>query len=90
MNRNVDVVQQVRVVLHGVARREEDHDLFFFAVPFEKRKEQPEPILRRDDDVALLETRDGRVLLRVVDSDIDRICFDRESCQVFDLPRLCC
>ena len=57
---------------------------------FEKRKEQPEPILRRDDDVALLETRDGRVLLRIVDSYVYWICFDRESRQVFDLSRLCC
>ena len=58
--RNVDVVQQVRVVLDGITRREEDHDLLFLAVSFEKREEQPEPILRRDDDVALLEARDRR------------------------------
>jgi hypothetical protein len=57
-------------------------------VPLQERKEQPEPILRRDDNIPLLETRDGRVLLRIVDSYIYWICFDREPCQVFDLPRL--
>ena len=37
-NRHVDVIQQVRVVLHRVARRKKDHDLFFFAVPLQERE----------------------------------------------------
>ena len=57
---------------------------------FEKRKEQPEPIFWGDYNITLLQPSDGRVLLRIVDSHIYWICFDRESRQVFDLSRLCC
>ena len=58
---HVDVIEQLGVVLDGIARREEDDDLLL-PILLEEGEEQHEAVLRLADDEALLERRDGRRL----------------------------
>mmetsp|Transcript_58731 Transcript_58731/g.182443 ORF Transcript_58731/g.182443 Transcript_58731/m.182443 type:complete len:206 (+) Transcript_58731:630-1247(+) len=85
-HRDVDVIQQLIVELHGIAGREEDHDLLV-SVLLQECEQQQEAALGRYDDVALCQPGHGcHVVLRLHLHE-DRLR-ERESRQVRDLPRL--
>ena len=81
---NVDIVEQLRVELHGVARREEDNHLLL-QVLLQKREEQQKALRRRAHDIALLEARARRELLLVVDADKERFAAQHDARNVLDV-----
>ena len=85
-HRDVDVVEQLGVVLHGVARGEEHHDLLL-QVLLQEREEEQEALLRGHDAVPLLDASRRRHRARVVDADVRR-ALQREPREVLHLRGL--
>mmetsp|Transcript_86 Transcript_86/g.336 ORF Transcript_86/g.336 Transcript_86/m.336 type:complete len:256 (-) Transcript_86:293-1060(-) len=88
LDRNVDVVQELRVKLHRVARREEDHDLLLLHVPLEEAEQQQEPSLAGRHAVPLLDVLSGGLRPVVVHADVHGRFSERELRQVRDLAGL--
>lgn len=85
-HRQIDVVEQLRVVLDAVAAAEEHHHLLA-AILLQERVEEEQPRLRGNDAVALLQPRGRRRRLLVVDSDVERL-LQGEPGEVLHLRRL--
>ena len=86
---DIDVVEQLRVELDRVARREENDDLLFAQILLQEREEQQEPLVRLADHIALLKALDGGGVAVLLDIDVQRVLAERHARQVLDLGRLC-
>eukprot|EP00754_Rhynchopus_humris_P036648 Rhum_TRINITY_DN18739_c0_g1::Rhum_TRINITY_DN18739_c0_g1_i1::g.168338::m.168338 len=85
--RDVHVVQQLGVVLHALARGEEDDALAL--LPLQERVEQQEPHVGRTHDEALLEVvRRRRLVVLRLHGDVDGRLRERYPDKVLDLGRL--
>lgn len=86
-NGEINVVQQLGVVLNAVTAGEENNDLLL-QVALEEREQQQEALVSLTDNITLLQTLDGTVLLAVVDVDVQRTGAQRDTGQVLDLGGL--
>ena len=85
--RDINVVEQLRVVFDRVAAGEEDDDLLL-GVPFQKRKQQQEPLVRFANEVALFKEFGGGCGLVRIDVDVERPGSKRYACEIGDLGGL--
>mmetsp|Transcript_33382 Transcript_33382/g.57175 ORF Transcript_33382/g.57175 Transcript_33382/m.57175 type:complete len:218 (+) Transcript_33382:455-1108(+) len=85
---DVDVIQQFRVELDGVTRREKHHD-FLVLVLLQECVQQHEALGRRADHIALLKTLHSGQHGIVVHTGVDRVRLHRQTSQILDLAGLC-
>jgi hypothetical protein len=86
--RHIDVIQQLGVVLYGIAARKEDDNLLL-CMPLQKRKQQQEPFIGFAHSVPLFQVLCGRRRLVLVDIDVQWTRTERDSRKVCDFGSLC-
>ena len=87
VNREINVVEQLIVILDGEAGAHEHHDLLL-PILLQECEQQHESLLARADHVALLQTGDGGgapLLAGVVNTDVDRLLLQGHLDQVVGL-----
>ena len=86
-DRKVDIVKELGVVLHTSTATEEDNDLLL-EVALEEREEEKEPLVGLADNITLLETLHGTVLLLLINVDVQGTGSQRDTSKILDLGRL--
>jgi hypothetical protein len=91
-HRNIDVIQQLRMVFDRVAAGEEYDDfllrLLIAHVLFQERKEQKESSVGRADNISLRKSRDCARVLLAINVDMYRARAERYPCEVCDFGSL--
>ena len=87
-NLEVDVLEELGVVLDGVAGGEEDDDLLLLHL-LEEGEEEKETLVGVDYDVALIQTLDCAELLLLVDVHVQGTGTERDTREILDFGGLC-
>lgn len=88
-HRHINVIQQLRVILHRITAREEN-DNFFLEILLQESEEKEEAMFGRAYNVALGECCDCTGGFFLVNVNVYRTGTKRYSCEVRDFCGLCC